>query len=88
MRGTACPFPDRGAPAREFSEATAQKVDAEIQNVLTEAEARVHATLTSRRVELEALAQLLLRKETVEREALLEVLKDRQREPLSVVANA
>jgi ATP-dependent Zn protease len=64
-----------GSPlAKEFSEATARKIDAEIHRVLCDAEARVHATLTARRGELEALAQMLLREETVGRDALLGLL--------------
>ena len=59
---------------REFSEETARKIDAEVQQLLREAEVRVHATLIARRKELDTLSQLLLRYETVEREALLKFL--------------
>ncbi len=64
-----------GSPVRrDFSEETARSIDAEVQKLLREAEARVHATLTACRKELEALMHMLLKDETVERDALLGVL--------------
>lgn len=62
---------------REFSEETSRKIDAEIQCLLAEAEARIRATLTERRQELDALASMLLRRETVEREVLVRLLAAR-----------
>lgn len=65
-------------PRREFSEETARRIDAEVQQLLREGESRVRETLTARRKELEALAQMLLRYETVERDALLRVVASEQ----------
>ena len=65
-------------PRREFSEETARRIDAEVQQLLRDGESRVRETLTARRKELEALAQMLLRYETVERDALLRVVTSEQ----------
>jgi cell division protease FtsH len=66
---------DSFLPARrEYSEQTAQRIDAEIQQLLHAAEERVRVTLTERRAQLEALAQRLLQQETVDRDALDELL--------------
>ena len=62
---------------REVSEETSRKIDAEIRRLLTDAEARVQATLAERRKELDALASMLLRRETVEREVLVRLLAAR-----------
>ena len=59
---------------REFSEDTARRIDAEIQNLLRLAEARVQDTLSAYRQALEELAQMLLREETIERAGLLRIL--------------
>ena len=65
-------LPDFGIAARgDHSEHTARQVDAEVQRLLREAEGRVAATLTQRRIELESIAKLLLERETVERTALV-----------------
>ena len=72
---------DLGAPVRhEFSDETGQRIDAEIQRLLSEAETRVAATLTQCRKELDALAATLLRQETVEREVLTRLLTARPEE--------
>lgn len=63
---------------REFSEETARRIDAEVQRLMRDAEARVLTTLTGRRQELEALAQMLLQTETVERDALLRIFDERK----------
>ncbi|RMF93350.1 MAG: ATP-dependent metallopeptidase FtsH/Yme1/Tma family protein [Nitrospinota bacterium] len=59
---------------REYSEQTAQTIDAEIRKLLTDAHARVKETLTSKRQALEALAKLLLEREVVDRAMLKQVL--------------
>ena len=55
---------------REYSERTAQAIDEEVRNILSEAQGRVRETLTRKRPFLEALAKLLLEKEVVDRHAL------------------
>lgn len=73
---------DIGLPSlREYSEDTARRIDAEVQRLLEESEARVHTTLSAKRKELEALAQMLLRQETVERAGLIGILEGQQRSP-------
>ena len=62
-----------GAP-REYSEATARVIDAEIQHFMEAAHTRVKATLTAQRQHLEALGQLLITQEVVERTALTHLL--------------
>jgi len=59
---------------REYSERTAEVIDAEIQKLLDAAHDRVRTTLTARRSALEALAKRLVEKEVVDREALLALI--------------
>ncbi|MGC5887690.1 ATP-dependent zinc metalloprotease FtsH [Ralstonia pseudosolanacearum] len=59
-----------------YSENTAQLIDAEVRNVLTNASARVTATLEGQRAKLEALARRLLEKEVVDRQDLDMILAD------------
>jgi cell division protease FtsH len=59
---------------KEYSEATARMIDAEIRKLVESAHARVRDTLTSRRDALEALARLLIEKEVVDRETLSQLL--------------
>jgi cell division protease FtsH len=70
----------------EYSERTAQAIDEEVRNLLGEAEQRVRATLTDRRVQLDALARELLEHETVERSALLILLNQPTAPVLQVVS--
>ncbi|HEV2228193.1 MAG TPA: ATP-dependent zinc metalloprotease FtsH [Steroidobacteraceae bacterium] len=58
----------------EYSERTAELIDAEIRELLAAALERVRVTLSARRRELEALAQELLRHETVDRATLTAIL--------------
>jgi cell division protease FtsH len=62
----------------EYSERTAQKIDADIARLLGEAHERVRATLRERRRLLDALAHALLVRETVDREALDALLRQEQ----------
>jgi cell division protease FtsH len=59
---------------REYSEATAQTIDAEIEHLLDAAHGRVLQTLTAQRSVLEALAKLLIEREVVDRDALTHLL--------------
>jgi cell division protease FtsH len=62
----------------EYSERTAQLIDADIGRLLGEAHERVRATLRERRKLLDALAHALLARETVDREALDALLRQEQ----------
>jgi cell division protease FtsH len=59
---------------REYSERTAEVIDAEIQKLLEAAHGRVLATLTAKRATLEALAKRLIETEVLDREALLALI--------------
>jgi cell division protease FtsH len=76
--------------AREFSEETARQIDAQIQQLLGQAEARVRDTLGVHRPALNELAQRLLTQETVERPALTKILRDskRSRTPAAAAESA
>jgi cell division protease FtsH len=77
FEGTRTPtyLPESGAPNRaDYSERTAEVIDAEVRKLLIAAEDRVRQTLTQRRSQLEALAQHLLRHEVVERATLDQIL--------------
>jgi cell division protease FtsH len=66
------PVPTSGP--REYSERTAEVIDAEIQKLLEAAHGRVLATLTAKRATLEALAKRLIETEVLDREALLALI--------------
>jgi cell division protease FtsH len=55
---------------RNFSERTAEAIDAEVRRILDEARERVTETLTAHRSTLDTLAALLLEKEVVDRSML------------------
>jgi cell division protease FtsH len=59
---------------RDYSEATAARVDGAIQQMLTDAHERVLALLTASKSKLEALAEVLLREETLELDRLTAIL--------------
>jgi cell division protease FtsH len=54
-----------GGSSREYSEETAQAIDAEVTRLMKEAHERVRKILNDEREQLELLAQTLLTKETV-----------------------
>ncbi|ROQ92029.1 membrane protease FtsH catalytic subunit [Desulfosoma caldarium] len=58
---------------REYSEKTAQEIDAEIRRLIEEAYNRVRGILTSKRAYLDQMAQTLLEQEVLEGEALREL---------------
>lgn len=67
----------RSLPERnEYSERTAQTIDAEIAKLLDAAHRRVKETLTAKRELLDALAHALLEKETLGRAALDALIQD------------
>ena len=61
---------------REYSEETARRIDAEIEEFLRSAHERVRQTLKARRSTLEALAKRLIEKEVVDRAALTELIAE------------
>jgi cell division protease FtsH len=61
---------------REYSEATARRIDAEIERLLNAAHARVRETLAAKRATLETLGKRLMEKEVVDRAALVQLIKD------------
>jgi cell division protease FtsH len=59
---------------KEYSEATARSIDAEIRKLLESAHARVRDTLTRQRQVLDALARMLVEKEVVDRQTLVQLI--------------
>jgi cell division protease FtsH len=69
-------LPGAAGGPKEYSERTAETIDAEIQKLLEAAHARVRETLTAKRLTLEALAKRLIEKEVVDREALTRLIAE------------
>ncbi|MCY1480024.1 ATP-dependent zinc metalloprotease FtsH 4 [compost metagenome] len=67
---------------KEYSESTAQVIDAEVRTILGDASQRVKQTLLANRNKLDALAKLLLEQEVVDRPSL-ELLLSEKVTPLS-----
>jgi cell division protease FtsH len=61
---------------RNYSEAIAEKIDAEVRRLVSEAETRATEVLTKYRSYLEIIANRLLTDETLEQEAFHEIVKD------------
>ena len=68
------PVPGVPRAPREYSERTAEAIDAEIRSLLDSAHGRVREILVDRRVTLDALARELLAHEVVERETLVRII--------------
>ena len=62
---------------KEYSDSTAQIIDAEVRKILGDASQRVKQTLLANRHKLDALAKLLLEQEVVDRAALELLLSDK-----------
>ncbi len=62
---------------KEYSESTAQIIDAEVRKILGDASLRVKQTLLANRHKLDALASLLLEQEVVDRPALELLLSEK-----------
>ncbi|MGX6569536.1 ATP-dependent zinc metalloprotease FtsH [Cupriavidus necator] len=62
---------------KEYSESTAQIIDAEVRKILADASERVRQTLLANRHKLDALAKLLLEQEVVDRSALELLLSEK-----------
>jgi cell division protease FtsH len=68
-------FLDTGfAPAKEYSEETAQEIDAEVSRLMEECHQRVRTILTEKRAQLETISKTLLEKETILGDELQELL--------------
>ncbi len=63
-----------GAEERNYSEHTAELIDAEVRQIVDDAYQRVKEILTGRRTELERIAQELIRRETLDRDELNRLL--------------
>ena len=61
---------------KEYSERTAEVIDAEIQQMLNAAHERVRATLGAKRVTLEAVAKRLIQQEVVDRAVLVQLIAE------------
>jgi cell division protease FtsH len=75
------PFLGRQAleePGRMYSEATAERVDAEVERLLEQAHQQARTVLSEHRAALERLAQVLLQEEVVEREQVLSIIAGAQ----------
>ena len=60
--------------ARTYSEATAQRLDAEVEQLMTQAHQQARSVLTEHREALDRLAQALLQEEVLEREQVLAIV--------------
>ena len=69
---------------REYSEDTARRIDAEIEQLLETAHGRVRETLGKKRAILEALAKRLIEKEVVDRAALVQLIAEAEPRPREV----
>jgi cell division protease FtsH len=61
---------------REYSERTAETIDAEIQQMLNAAHERVRTTLGAKRATLEAVAKRLIQQEVVDRAVLVQLIAE------------
>ena len=61
---------------KEYSDATAELIDAEVAGLLSEAARRAKQVIESNREALDALAEKLLEKETVDEDEVKEIFKD------------
>lgn len=66
---------DKITHERPYSEATAEAIDKEVEQLITEAGKRAEAVLKANKTKLEALKDALLKEETLEEESVAEVLK-------------
>jgi cell division protease FtsH len=60
--------------ARVYSEATAQRLDDEVERLMTQAHQQARSVLTEHREALDRLAQALLQEEVLEREQVLAIV--------------
>jgi cell division protease FtsH len=65
-------------PGRAYSEATAERVDEEVERLLEEAHQQARAALAEHRAALDRLAQALLQEEVLERDQVLAIIGGEQ----------
>ena len=65
-------------PSRVYSEATAERVDAEVERLLEQAHQQARTVLSEHRAALERLAQALLQDEVLERDQVLAIIDNTQ----------
>lgn len=61
---------------KNYSESTAQKIDAEVRRILVDAEIRATELMTKHRTYLDTIADRLVKEETLEQDAFEEIVKD------------
>jgi hypothetical protein len=74
---------------REYSNATAQRIDAALHRLIEEAHERARTVLSDNRATLDAIAAALMREESLSREELTDIINAHRapgQEPLSVPA--
>lgn len=69
------------AQGRDYSEATAARIDQAVQHILEERHEAVHRLLTSAKEQLDQLAQTLLQEETINHDVLVRILGPRSESP-------
>ena len=72
---------------REYSDATARRIDAAVHRLIDEAHTRARTVLADNRATLDAMAQALMREETLSREELTDIINAHRapgHEPLPV----
>jgi len=72
------------AKHKDYSEKTAEEIDAEIKRIVTEAYERAKELLTKNSALLDAFARLLLEKETVDSHEIDELIERTSKEALGV----
>jgi cell division protease FtsH len=65
-----------GEHQRLYAEATAQRVDAEVERIVEQAHQQARAVLTEHRAALDRLAEALLREEVLERAQVLQIIRE------------
>jgi cell division protease FtsH len=61
---------------KNYSEAVAQQIDAEVRRIMVDAEQRATQVMTQYRTYLDTIADRLMKEETLEQEAFTEIVKD------------
>src|SRR5437762_5512880 len=69
---------------RVYSEVTAERLDAEVERLITQAHQQARSVLTEHRDALDRLAQALLQEEVLEREQVLAIVNGAQKTPSGV----
>src|SRR2546425_11209958 len=76
LRSFSAPVEDH---QRVYSEVTAERLDAEVERLITQAHQQARSVLTEHRDALDRLAQALLQEEVLEREQVLAIVNEPQK---------